>query len=62
MKTDPFSDGSNDTDTEEMNPITVKMFDASQGMIVTRFLDMCSTTGKNNKHLTVHVHYKMIHT
>ena len=28
-----------------MNPITVKMFDASQGMIVTRFLDMCITTG-----------------
>jgi len=48
MKLNPFSiaiDGSSDTGVEKMNPITVKMFDESQGMIVTRFLDMCITTG-----------------
>ena len=48
MKSNPFSiaiDGSNDSGVQKMNPITVKMFDASQGMIVTRFLDMCTTTG-----------------
>ena len=51
MKTDPFSvaiDGSNDTDTEKINPITVKIFDESQGIIGTRFLDMSSTTGKKH--------------
>ena len=38
MKLNPFSiaiDGSSDTGVEKMNPITVKMFDESQGMIVT---------------------------
>ena len=28
-------DGSNDTDTEKMNPITMKIFDETQGMIVS---------------------------
>ena len=41
MKSNPYSiaiDGSNDSGVEKMNPITVKMFDANQGKIVTRFL------------------------
>lgn len=45
MKLNPYSitiDGSNDLGVEKMNPFTS---DASQRMIVTRFLDMCITTG-----------------
>ena len=47
MKVQPFSlsiDGSNDTDLKKMNPITVQIFDLSSHMIVTRFLDMYTTT------------------
>ena len=48
MKTQPFSvavDGSNDTGIEKMNPMTIRLYDVDQGHIVTRFLDMCLTTG-----------------
>ena len=48
MKSSPFAfaiDGSNDTGLQKMNPITVRLFDKSQGMIITRFLDMCITEG-----------------
>ena len=38
-------DGSNDTGLEKMNPITVKLFDVNRGRVVTRFLDMCLTSG-----------------
>lgn len=49
MKSQPYSiaiDGSNDSGVEKMNPITVKMFISTRGMIVTRFLDMCIMTGR----------------
>ena len=48
MRSHPFSiciDGSNDTELEKMNPITVRIYDATSNMVVTRFLDMCTTTG-----------------
>ncbi len=49
MKSSPFSlavDGSNDSGIEKMNPITVRLYEPGVGKIVTRFLDMCTTTGK----------------
>jgi len=48
MRSHPFSiciDGSNDTELEKMNPITVQIYDVTSNMVVTRFLDMCTTTG-----------------
>lgn len=48
MQAQPFSiaiDGSNDTGIEKMNPLTVRLYDTSEGCIVTRFLDMCLTKG-----------------
>lgn len=48
MKSQPFSiavDGSNDNGLEKMNPMTVRLYDANHGKIVTRFLDMCLTKG-----------------
>jgi len=44
MKTQPFSisiDGSDDL--KKMNPITVRIYDMSCNMVVTHFLDMCTT-------------------
>ena len=48
MKTNPFSiavDGSNDTDLQKMNPVTVRIFYSSCSRVCTRFLDMCLTSG-----------------
>ena len=48
LQSGPFSmciDGSNNTGLEKMNPITVKLFDVNRGRVVTRFLDMCLTSG-----------------
>ena len=48
MKTGPFSisvDGSNDSGMEKMNPMTVRLYCKTEGKVVTRFLDMCTTTG-----------------
>ena len=47
MKVHPFSlsvDGSNDSGLEKMNPVTIRLFDPAQNSIVTRFLDMCTST------------------
>lgn len=47
MQSHPFSlsiDGSNDTGLEKMNPITIRLYDINNKKIVTRFLDMCSST------------------
>ena len=47
MKVQPFSlsvDGSNDSGLEKMNPVTIRLFDLAQNSIVTRFLDMCTST------------------
>ncbi len=47
MKVHPFSlsvNGSNDSDLEKMNPITVRIYDVNCNTAVTRFLDMCTST------------------
>ena len=45
MQLSPFAlaiDGSNDnTSTEKMNPLTVRLFDQECGVVRTQFLDMC---------------------
>ena len=49
MQNNVFSlstDGSNDTDIEKMNPLTVRLYDVKRNCVVTRFLDMCCTSGK----------------
>lgn len=48
MRQNPYSlsiDGSNDTGLDKMNPMTVKIFDVDR--VHHRFLDMCTTSGKN---------------
>lgn len=50
MKTQPYSlsvDGSNDTGLEKINPLTVRIFNGDSKKVTMRFLDMCTTTGKN---------------
>lgn len=47
MKVHPFSiciDGSNDSGLEKINPITVRIYDVNINKVVTRFLDMCTST------------------
>ena len=47
MKCYPFSlsvDGSNDNGLKKMNPFTVRIFDVNASRIVTRFLDMCTSS------------------
>ncbi|CAB4036850.1 PREDICTED: uncharacterized protein LOC107326933 [Paramuricea clavata] len=47
MKLHPFSlsvDGSNDEGLEKMNPLTVRIFYINANRIVTRFLDMCTSS------------------
>ena len=39
------TDGSNDTDWEKMNPLTVRLYDVNTSRVVTNFIDMCCTTG-----------------
>ena len=44
MKMHAFSlsvDGSNDQDTQKMNPVTVRIFDINQHKVACKFLDMC---------------------
>jgi hypothetical protein len=51
MRTQPFAiavDGSNDTGLDKMNPMTVRLYDVNQGKVVTQFLDMCLTKGKDS--------------
>ena len=50
MKNDFFSlstDGSNDSDIEKMNPLTVRFYDVNTNCTVARFLDMCCTSGRD---------------
>ena len=50
MQFNPYSlsiDGSNDTGLEKMNPLTVKIFDVNRNEVVHKFLDMCTTSGKD---------------
>ena len=50
MQNSPFSllvDGSNDTGLEKLNPLTVKIFDATNRQVCTGLLDMCTTSGPN---------------
>ena len=47
MKLHPFSlavDGSSDEGLEKMNPLTVRIFDVNTNRVVTRFLDMCTSS------------------
>ena len=47
MKRHPFSisvDGSNDSDLAKMNPITVRLYDLNSNKVVTRFVDMCTSS------------------
>lgn len=47
MKAHPYSlsiDGSNDTDLKKKNPVTVRIYDVNSSRVVTRFLDMCSSS------------------
>lgn len=56
LHTELFSiavDGSNDTGLVKMNPLTVCLYDVSEGSIVTRFLDMGLTKG----HIVHHVNW-----
>ena len=49
MQKAPYSlsvDGSNDTSLQKMNPLTVRIFDEDRKRVETRFLDMCTTSGK----------------
>ncbi|XP_073669772.1 uncharacterized protein [Paramisgurnus dabryanus] len=50
MRENPFTlitDGSNDTGQEKMNPLTVRIYDRDTSKVVHRFLDMCTTSGRN---------------
>ena len=50
MKIEPFSlliDGSNDTNLEKLNPLTVRIYDHSRWQVTTQLLDMCTTSGRN---------------
>ena len=47
MKTTPLSlaiDGSSDTGIEKMNPLTIRTYDDSRGIVHTQFLDMCMSS------------------
>ena len=50
MQKAPYSlsiDGSNENGIQKMNPLTVRIFDEDRKRVETRFLDMCTTYGKN---------------
>ena len=40
-------DGSNDTGLSEMNPLTVRIYDVNEKVVLQKFLDLCLTTGAN---------------
>lgn len=49
MKTNPYSllvDSSNDTGIDELNPLTVRIFDVQRSQVYTHLLDMCTTSGR----------------
>ena len=37
-------DGSNDSGLEKMNPVTIRLYDVNDNKVVTRFLDMCTSS------------------
>ena len=50
MKQMPYSlsvDGSNDTGLSKMNPLTVRIYDVNEKVVLQKFLDLCLTTGAN---------------
>ena len=50
MKKDCYSisaDGSNDQGLKKMNPVTVRLFDMNQHMVVNQFLDMCLSSSSD---------------
>ena len=47
IRGNPFSlavDGSSESDVEEMNPLTVRLFDVNRGSMCTQFLHMCMSS------------------
>lgn len=47
MRAAPFAlaiDGSSDTGKEKMNPLTIRTYDDSRGIVNTQFLDMCMSS------------------
>ena len=40
-------DGSNDTGLSKMNPLTVRIYDANEKVVLQKILDLCLTTGAN---------------
>lgn len=51
MKNKPCSlavDGSNDTELEKMNPLTVRIYDVNRSKVQLHLLDMCCTSGENS--------------
>lgn len=50
MKIGPFSlliDGSNDTNLDKLNPLTVRIYDHSRRQVTMQLLDMCTTSGRD---------------
>jgi len=50
MKKEPFSlsvDASTDTGLSKMNPLTVRIHDATSKVVSQKFLDLCLTSGVN---------------
>ena len=41
------TDGSNDMRLKKMNPVTVKLLDINQHMVVTQFLEMCLSSSSD---------------
>ena len=50
MRNGPYAvaiDGSSDTGIEKMNPLTVRLFDTTQNIVCTQFLDMCMSSSSS---------------
>lgn len=51
MRAQPFSicvDGSNDQGLQKMYPISVRIYDVNRSAVVTRFLNICSISGRES--------------
>ena len=65
MKVHPFSisiDGSDDTGLQKMNPITVRIYDVDRNKLVTRFLDMCTSTTATDEGIYRALDSKLLHS
>ena len=48
-------DGSNDTGLQKINPLTVRIYDANRGKVVTQLLDMCLTLSSTAESISAKV-------